>query len=480
VRILLQSFSFLSHNGNYNIGALFLKAALASRPDLARDFEVEVLQSDYFDDLDEIAATIRARAPDVVGLSVFLWSLDLTATLLRKLDDGRSRPWIIGGGSGLTHDAESFLAQNPAMDLVVRGAGEQAFLDLLVARRDGGEVSEVAGITYRAVDGAIRVTPDRRLELDLRLLPSPYGLDYVHPSVQPRFLHLETERYCPYRCSYCTWAKSRTAAGERQFSLERVAQEIDWARQHRFATVNFFDSALNYDSERFTALLDILDRPRSSGHETTYFFFLGLDFLDQAQLRRLQAVRTHCLVFIGVESFSVEALRLAHRADHLARLPGLLAALSANPYLQVMVGLILGLPGDNLDAFTRGLDLLEGSPRVHAMVSLLAVTPGTPLRAQAAEHGMELAAAGVPFLRHSHDFPATDLECAFARINERAADERASLNPLSVPISRLTNPEIVPVELRGTPDRWVRVGVVGIADGRVTGSGVYAERDLQR
>jgi radical SAM superfamily enzyme YgiQ (UPF0313 family) len=476
VRILLQSFSFLRHDGNYNIGTLFLKAALASR---ASDVEVEVLQSDYFDDLDEVAATIRARAPDVVGFSVFLWSLDLTATLLTKLGGDQPRPWFVCGGSGVVHDAEAFLEQNPAADVVVSGVGEQVFPELLAARRSGGRLSEVAGITYRAADGAIRSTSERRPQLALSPVTSLYGADYVHEQALPRFLHLETQRYCPYRCSYCSWAKSRSAGGEWVLPLAHVAQAIDWAREHRFVHVNFFDSAVNYDSERFAALLDILDRPGPNGHEITYFFFLGLDFLDAEQVRRLQALRTRCFVSLGVESFSAEALRLVHRSNHLARLPDLLAALSVNPYLQVMVGLLLGLPGDNLDSFTRGLEILEQSPRVHTVVNLLVGTPGTPMRAQAAQHGMEFAAAGVPFLRHSHAFPAAELERAFARINELAAADRASLNTLSVPVARLTNPEILPAHLRQAPNRWVRVGVVGIGDGRVTGSGVYPDRNLQ-
>ena len=80
----------------------------------------------------------------------------------------------------------------------------------------------VPGITYRDGDRVVR-NPDRDRIADLNTLPSPFltGLFDVYAGVPELFVTLETNRGCPYSCTFCDWG-SATASRVRQFDIERV------------------------------------------------------------------------------------------------------------------------------------------------------------------------------------------------------------------------------------------------------------------
>lgn len=476
MKVLLQGFAFAGENRYYNLGVLFLRAALLGRPPTAGNVEVEVLQSDYFDDVDDVAAKVRKAAPDLLGLSVAAWSVELSARLAAAVRAGGPRPFVVCGGAGLRGREREFLEENPDVDVVVPGAGEAPLVEIVAHRMrpaPSDDLSGIAGILFRDGDGAVRETAPRPRGIPLSELPSPYD-DVVLPlGDTPERLLLETERYCPFHCAYCTWAERGTPRGELSFPMDVVRREILRAADRGFGEVHFYDAALNHDGARFAAILDAIEA--TPDHGQLYFFFLRHELVDRVQAERLMRFARPALVSFGIESLSPEALAGAGRPDRTERLEQLLRTLARNTCFHVMGGLVLGLPGDDLASFVKGAERLLSIPRLRIMVSLLSVAPGTAYREQAATHGFSWRPRGVPFLTSSNAFPAEDLARAFRWIDGRLGSDRIALTPLSVPLSRLANPEILPARLRASmrPLDRVLVGVRGIEDGFVVGSGVH-------
>lgn len=478
MRILLQSFSFSGQNGSYALGVLFLQSALLNREDLAGQVEIKILQSDYFDEIDSVYEEIAQFDPDVVGLSVFIWSYELSEKLLSKLDGSQRKPIVVCGGTGLISRERQFLIRNELADVVVRGPGEATFTELverfLQSPSSWRDLADIEGITYRDGSGGLHDNADRRRNTPLAELPSPYLAGQYQPPGQAFFL--ETERYCPYRCSYCTWTYGNKPHADLRFPTSVVRDELLWAAERDYPNISFFDSAINYDFERFSAILRaIRDSEPSVGVD--YFFFLKYELIDDKQLRALAATRKQLLVFLGFETFSAKALHVARRPNRITRLLPLLDAFAKVSNVRLMVALILGLPGDDLDTFFRGVELLMRYPQVQVMISTLSVAPGTWMREQTENLGLEYPRQGVPLLEASNDFPRDALERAYGRIESLIPTGRVLLNPTYVPMARLENPEILPTNVRAelTPESWVRVGVRGIENGRVTGSGYYPE-----
>ena len=113
---------------------------------------------------------------------------------------------------------------HPGLDAVFRNEPE-ATAGAWADRVAGGNVSEVAGLTYRSGETIVH-NPDRPFITDLDALPDPawhlFDLDaYRLPLKGSRFLMVTPHRGCPYPCSFCT-AQTYYGSGLRKRSPERV------------------------------------------------------------------------------------------------------------------------------------------------------------------------------------------------------------------------------------------------------------------
>src|SRR5690606_16688595 len=142
-------------------------------------------------------------------------------------------------------------ADNPHVDITVRGEGEATFADLLMALRgsvgdgppDLSVLGDVPGLCFRLGDRVVR-TADRDRIADLDTIPSPVltGLfDGFIPAESNGAVVLETIRGCPYGCTFCDWG-SATLSRIRKFDLDRVFAELEWCAEHHMLTVGIADA----------------------------------------------------------------------------------------------------------------------------------------------------------------------------------------------------------------------------------------------
>jgi len=119
----------------------------------------------------------------------------------------------------------------PAVDFVVRGEGEETFAELSDALAAGKEPAGIEGLSYR-VDGRAVHEPEREL-IDLAQMPDvdlslPPGGDHFLVQGQPA-TYVETSRGCPMHCAYCynaAFHHSRWRGEPSDHVLER------WQRLH--------------------------------------------------------------------------------------------------------------------------------------------------------------------------------------------------------------------------------------------------------
>lgn len=184
------------------------------------------------------------EGPVVLLLSNYVWSHRENLKVAAMVKGRSPDSLVIAGGPdtpAYPADCEAYLRSHPEVDLVVRGEGEAtvvAVLDALDGRlvgRDGdlSVLADVEGVAFRDGGDVVR-TPDRPRIADLDLLPSPYlsGLFDAYGEATVAMAILETNRGCPYGCTFCDWG-SATRSRIRQFSLDRVLAEIEWLGRHR-------------------------------------------------------------------------------------------------------------------------------------------------------------------------------------------------------------------------------------------------------
>ena len=75
------------------------------------------------------------------------------------------------------------------------------------------------------------------------MIPSPYltGLFDNYGDAPVTSITIETNRGCPYGCTFCDWG-SATMSRIRKFDLDRVFAELEWAAQRGIAGIGFADA----------------------------------------------------------------------------------------------------------------------------------------------------------------------------------------------------------------------------------------------
>jgi len=112
---------------------------------------------------------------------------------------------VVWGGLHASMLPEQTL-QDPAIDVVVRGEGEETFLGVVEALKAGRDMQGIQGVSWKK-DGRVLHNPARPF-LDMERVPEvPYKAVDVSGYL-PHFrgtpsLNMETSRGCPNRCTYC-------------------------------------------------------------------------------------------------------------------------------------------------------------------------------------------------------------------------------------------------------------------------------------
>ncbi len=329
-----------------------------------------------------LVAQIVARAPDVLGMSLYTWnstrSLAIAARVRSALPDVR----IVVGGPEVQRD-NPWVLWHAAVDVAVLGEGEHTFAELLDGWTRQRTVPEIAGIAYRH-DGVQVITAPRPAIDDLAAIPSPYLDGWLE--VPPDGLQLvEISRWCPYACSFCLYGRDAgVKLRNRMFSLERVLAEIAWGRQRGVRHVHVVEANLNL-VPLFRGLMQALAVTNADRRQAFYAELRG-EHLDDEVVALLAAANVST-VEVGLQSANPAALRAVARRTDLVRWAAGTRRLRAAG-IAVLLDVILGLPADDAAGVAQTLRFIEDEALGEYEVFMLQVLPGTALRAEAARYGI--------------------------------------------------------------------------------------------
>src|SRR5512141_3024752 len=186
-------------------------------------------------------ALAKAQPYDVVGISAPTVLIENAWAAARE---ARARGAVtILGGPHLTLQPDESM-QHPEVDLVVRGEGEDALVEVLRVLESHGPRSDavsdvrlrnILGLSWRDAAGKVMHNLDRPLRPDLDNIPLPAyqlfkierytNLNPLTDGLNPhaRAYTIVTSRGCPYKCTYCS--KPITGDTWRPRSVEHVIKE---------------------------------------------------------------------------------------------------------------------------------------------------------------------------------------------------------------------------------------------------------------
>jgi putative methyltransferase len=178
---------------------------------------------------------------DIVAQSCYMWNWKFNLTFAEKIKQHNPNCVVILGGPQIPDIPDDFFEEHPFVDILCHGEGELVFHEILKQYLGDRNYGEIEGVSYHNTETSrISHVPRRPRAIELNEIPSPY-LDGTFSELLDEDVvwqvSWETNRGCPYRCSFCVWG-SEYFNKIRKFPLEeRLLKEVDWFSENKIGLV---------------------------------------------------------------------------------------------------------------------------------------------------------------------------------------------------------------------------------------------------
>lgn len=329
---------------------------------------------------------VEQQKPDIAAFSNYIWNknlqLEMAAHLKRMVPTCVT---VMGGPNYHFKDRvwlERFVRENPQVDFHIEGEGEVKFYNLAACLLDRGMDLEAvkranpAGVafvdpasnqlvsndlstpsTWASLDGLHLDMKAGRL-VDLNDVPSPYLTGLLDEFLaDPNYCPIiETNRGCPYECTFCNWGDFGKAKSSK-FAQDRVTAELRYIAEKNVSTTpilyvgdaNF--GLFERDVETATLLRELKD---THGFPQNIYLYYAKNATEKVvRIARIlvgmtrfnlsrQTLNDDVLVNIKRDNISI---------DTYNRLTDLAHSLGAETFMEM----IYGLPGETKESFLAGL-----------------------------------------------------------------------------------------------------------------------------
>ena len=300
--------------------------------------------------------------PEIVGFSNYFWNYEYNLEQAKNIKEKYPECVIIFGGHQVSRDSD-FLLKYPFIDILIFGEGEIPFTRILRTLDKGESLGNIPNISFRNGNGEIIKTEDKAEGVEN--YPSPYLTGIFDkllnvPEGMEFNAQLETNRGCPYHCSFCDWCDYDLPM--RQFPMERVKKDLEWISGHKISYCMCVDSnfGLFERDEEITEFAVSLKKkngfPDKFGacfakNKTDRIFTINKMFNDVGMSKGVslafQSMSETVLENISRKNMNKDKLSEQLELYHKAGIP-------------TYTELILGLPGETLKSFSEGIcELLE-------------------------------------------------------------------------------------------------------------------------
>ncbi len=335
-----------------------------------------------------ILGDIYRVRPDALGLACYIWNIGASLTLAALVRKVLPDTVIILGGPEVSYDPARVLAENPGVDYIVQGEGEETLASLLADLGAGRQPEGIAGLAYRR-GGEISV--DRpQVVGDLASVPFPY-VEADMAGLQGRIIYYESSRGCPYSCQYCL---SSATVGVRFLPVPRVLDELAFFITHRVKQVKFVDRTFNARRDHYLPIIEFL---AAQDTDTNFHLEIAADLLDDDVLAVLKtAPPGRFQLEIGVQSTNETTLTEISRHNDWPRIVANVGALRTAGNIHLHLDLIAGLPHEDYRRFGQSFnDVYALNPHM-LQLGFLKLLRGSGIRLTADDHGYVFM-AGAPY-----------------------------------------------------------------------------------
>lgn len=318
--------------------------------------------------------------PSVAAFSVSMWNERLSLTIAEEIKTRWPDSLVVFGGAQVPHHASEYMFRHPFIDVCVRGEGEDPFAEILERFVETDDFSDIPGVTWKGGENE----GEGKFERDLDRHPSPYLEGLYDDIVDGESFQaiIETNRGCPFPCSFCYWGRGGLTRKYKYFGIDRVKRELDWCAENKIKYVFNADSNFGMnkrDGEIAEYLVALKSRTGYPEKFRTCFgkntddkiFEIGALFhqhdLEKGITLARQSNDPTVLRNIKRSNISMDTYRNLQTRFNASGVP-------------IYSELIIGLPGETKETWRAGIDeLLRSGLRNQLFTYFAQILPNTDL-----------------------------------------------------------------------------------------------------
>ncbi|TMJ02014.1 MAG: radical SAM protein [Alphaproteobacteria bacterium] len=310
-----------------------------------------------------VAQAVEALlAADIVGFSTYVWNINLSLRIAAELKRRRPDTLIVFGGPQVPDNPEDFLRAHRHVDLAIHGEGEQVFLEIL-ERVEQRSFGDVPSLSYIAPSGELVRTARAPRARDLAALPSPYTDGVFDPLISANpakkwLVMWETNRGCPFSCSFCDWG-SAVGAKVNRFDFGRLAAEVDWFVANKVTHLFICDANFGILPRDREIAEMLVERYEAAGLPVAISIQNSKNATERSfQIQRIFSASklVHFGATLSLQSVSKDALEAIKRDNISLESFHDLHTRFRDAGVETYTDMIVGLPGETYDSFADGLD----------------------------------------------------------------------------------------------------------------------------
>ena len=341
--------------------------------------------------LDQILMDLYKKKPEILCFSCYLWNISYIEQLVCEISKVMPEIEIWLGGPEVSWNAEEVLQRLPHVRGVMRGEGEETFLDLVhfyegAFESCGKGLDDILGITYykeevreEKTERFITATEERPVMADLN------GIPFVYEDMEAfehKIIYYESSRGCPFSCSYCLSSIDKCL---RFRDLELVKRELQFFIDHDVPQVKFVDRTFNCKHDHAMEIWRYV-----AEHDkgvTNFHFEVAADLLNEEEIALIASMRPGLIQLeIGIQSTNMQTIREIRRTMQFEKVKRIVEQIHAKGNIHQHLDLIAGLPYEDYQRFRCSFNEVYALKPEQLQLGFLKVLKGSYMEEKAKDY----------------------------------------------------------------------------------------------